>query len=204
MATVSTDRWFRSMLIDIGERIVKNELDTMKYYCRDFVPMGRLETIESAINLWEALEEKGKLGPRNIEFLRELVGKALNRVDLLGRIAEYDKLHLGGTNSIQTEVHQQDNCFIDPGLQQQVNFVAERVNIKKWRPLARTLRLLDSDIDCLSQQHPTDVREQIRRALLLWMCRFGDQATRVVLHEALKQCQMKLIADQLDVQFRTH
>ena len=63
----------------------------------------------------------------------------------------------------------------------------------------RTLGLTDADIDTLAERYNTNVREQIRRALLLWAERFKERATRTVLLDALKKSDLKIIADKLDV-----
>ena len=69
--------------------------------------------------------------------------------------------------------------------------------MRKWRHLARTLGVTDSQIDRLDQQYRTDVHEQVRRALMLWAGRPGAQATRARLIDALVNCDLRLLADQL-------
>lgn len=62
----------------------------------------------------------------------------------------------------------------------------------------RTLGVTDADIDHLAEQYRTNVREQIRRALLLWASRSGAQASRAVLVDALINCELCLLADKLE------
>lgn len=62
----------------------------------------------------------------------------------------------------------------------------------------RTLGITDADIDLLAEQYPTNVREQIHRALLLWESRFGTQASRALLTDALRNCELRLLADNLE------
>lgn len=81
---------------------------------------------------------------------------------------------------------------------EELEFVAENVNIHKWRRLIRTLGLTDADIDNLSDKYRTNIRDQILHALLLWATRFGQQASRASLFEALNKSQLKLVADQLN------
>ena len=77
-------------------------------------------------------------------------------------------------------------------------YIAENINLKKWRDLVRTLGVTDADIDLLAEQYPTNVREQIHRALLLWERRSGVQASRALLTDALRNCQLCLLADNLE------
>ena len=77
-------------------------------------------------------------------------------------------------------------------------FIAENVNLRKWRHLVRTLGITDTDIERLAEQYRTNVREQVLRALLLWATRAGTQASRAVLIDALSNCQLRLLADKLE------
>lgn len=76
--------------------------------------------------------------------------------------------------------------------------MADNINVRKWRNLVRTLGVTDADIDQLAEQYPTDVREQIHRALFLWLSRSGTQASYAVLTDALRNCELQLLADNLD------
>lgn len=77
-------------------------------------------------------------------------------------------------------------------------FVAENVNLRKWRPLVRALGVTDADIDHLHEQYPRNVREQVLRALLLWASRSGGQASPAVLMNALRNCELRLLAEKLE------
>jgi hypothetical protein len=88
-----------------------------------------------------------------------------------------------------------------PGFRKQLEFVAENVNVQKWRKLVRTLGLDDADIDNVVDQHRTNVRDQILQALLLWTRRCKEQATRTTLIDALNRAQLKLVADRLIDQY---
>ena len=84
---------------------------------------------------------------------------------------------------------------------QQLEFVAERVNVQKWRKLVRILGVTDADIDDIVERYKSSVREQILSALLLWASRNAGQPCRVALTDALQRSQLKLISDQLDDSF---
>ena len=75
-------RSFRKMLIDISQRITEDELETLKFYCADYVPLARREDIKMALQLWEALMENGRMSSSDTTFLQELMDKAIRRQDL--------------------------------------------------------------------------------------------------------------------------
>jgi len=62
----------------------------------------------------------------------------------------------------------------------------------------RTLGITDADIDLLAEQYPKNVREQIHHALLLWESRSGTRASWAVLKDALINCELRLLADNLE------
>jgi len=80
---------FREMLIVISERLSKDELDILKFYCADFVPLARREDIERPSQLWEAIMENGRMSSSDTTFLQELLEKAIRRRDLLHIVIQY-------------------------------------------------------------------------------------------------------------------
>jgi len=85
----SEQRSFRELLIDIGQGLTRNELEVLKFYCYDFIPTARSEDIETPIQLWEAIMEKGRMSSSDTTFLQELMEKAIQRIDLLDRVVQY-------------------------------------------------------------------------------------------------------------------
>jgi len=83
------ERSFRKMLIDISERIKKDELETLKFYCAEYVPLARREDIHMALQLWEALMENGLMSSSDTAFLQDLMDKAIRRNDLLDVVIQY-------------------------------------------------------------------------------------------------------------------
>lgn len=177
-------RSFRELLIDLSDRISSDELETLKFYCSGFVLTARREDIVTPVQLWEAVMEKGRMSSSDTTFLQELIIKAIHRNDLLDRVIQY-------TNRV---VH----VPTQPALIREFKFVADNVNLRKWRDLVRTLGITDADIDRLAEQYPTNVREQIHHALLLWESRSGTRASRAVLKDALRNCELRLLADNFE------
>jgi len=85
----SEERIFRELLIDISQGLTKPELETLKFYCADFIPTARREDIETPVQLWEAVMEKGRMSSSDTRFLHELMEKAIRRNDLLDRVIQY-------------------------------------------------------------------------------------------------------------------
>ena len=80
---------FRKLLIDISEGLTQKELDQLKFYCSNFIPTARREDIETALQLWEAVMEKGRMSSSDTTFLQELMETAVQRNDLLDRVVQY-------------------------------------------------------------------------------------------------------------------
>jgi len=85
----SEQRGFREMLIDVSQSLTRTELDTLKFYCSDSIPLARREDIETPVQLWEAIMENGRLSLSDTTFLQELMEKAVRRRDLLDRVTQY-------------------------------------------------------------------------------------------------------------------
>ena len=86
---------FREMLIDISKGLPTKDLETLKFYCADFIPLGRREDIETAVQLWEAIMENGRMSSSDTTFLQELMEKVVWRHDLLDRVRLYaDSVHM--------------------------------------------------------------------------------------------------------------
>ena len=82
---------FRKMLTDIAQLIGENDLKAMKYNCLDLIPKRRQEEIESAFDLWEALEERDKLNATNTQFLKYLLQISTeSRKDVLKILEDYE------------------------------------------------------------------------------------------------------------------
>jgi len=77
------------MLIDISRGLTKRELETLKFYCSEFIPLARREDIETAVQLWDAVMENGRMSSSDTTFLQEMMEKAVQRRDLLDRVIQY-------------------------------------------------------------------------------------------------------------------
>jgi len=85
----SEERSFRELLIDLSDGLTTNELNTLKFYCSDFIPTARREDIETPVQLWQAIMEKGRMSSSDTTFLQELMKTAIRRNDLLDKVIHY-------------------------------------------------------------------------------------------------------------------
>ncbi len=90
---------FRKMLAEVAKQIRPNEVAAMKFICTDSIPKRKQEEIHTAIELWEALEERDKLNPDDTTFLREILQSGTeNRTDLISILDNYQR-GTGGVTS---------------------------------------------------------------------------------------------------------
>lgn len=64
---------FNSMLLDISNKLSSKELEEMKFLCREIIGKKNMEQINSALNLFQFLSERGKLAADRTEFLSKLL-----------------------------------------------------------------------------------------------------------------------------------
>jgi len=85
----SSDLKFRAQLYRLGEKLTRQDLDNLKFLCRDVIPVARMERVHSATDLWQALSEKGQLTKHDLSFLYTLMS-SIDKMNLL------DDLHAHG------------------------------------------------------------------------------------------------------------
>ena len=60
---------FRRCLNRISNQLSRQNLEDMKFVCKDHVPVARMERVHSALDIFQALEERGKLAVSDTAFL---------------------------------------------------------------------------------------------------------------------------------------
>ena len=81
---------FKRMLVELSENITEVELESIKFMCDKKIPRRHLETVKSAVKLWEALEERTLIAPGNLEFLKDILRHSGGgRTDLLGIVDRF-------------------------------------------------------------------------------------------------------------------
>ena len=64
---------FRKSLLSISNQLGQRDLDLLKFICEVDVPKARMERVRSGTDLFNALEERGKLSPKNLGFLVDIL-----------------------------------------------------------------------------------------------------------------------------------
>lgn len=81
---------FRDMLVSLSSVLDDEDLQKMKFKCSDIIKKRQSERIKNALDLFSALEERGKLKPDNTTFLSELLRSCCaEKVDGLRIVAQY-------------------------------------------------------------------------------------------------------------------
>ena len=64
---------FRKALLGISNQLGQRDLDLLKFICEVDVPKARMERVRSGTDLFNALEERGKLSSTNLGFLNDIL-----------------------------------------------------------------------------------------------------------------------------------
>ncbi|KAM3876852.1 FAS-associated death domain protein [Diretmus argenteus] len=175
---------FNAVLLEISNQLLSKQLADMKFLCKDVIRKRRMENIETGVQLFEVLMERGKLGEDNTEFLLSLLD-GVHRQDLS------EKLNAGGGFT----VNQPDEAERDK-LDVATEVIAENLG-KTWRKLGRKLGLSEVRLESIAKRHPTDLEETVVELLKEWRKNQGAGARVETLITALRDCQYNLTADKV-------
>ncbi|CAH1246544.1 FADD [Branchiostoma lanceolatum] len=195
---------FKKCLNEIGKKLTDEQLESLKFLCSDYIGRKRQEEIKSPLNLFQALEERDKLRYDNTSFLKEIL-LTEKREDLVKYIETFEAQQQIFTDSNPTQnsgtrlnargSQRQPPVHEDARWCEVFDLVENNLG-RNWRQLARKLRLSETEIECISEDHSRRLREQGRQALILWSEK-NEDATFQDLVTALRRCQLNDIADQL-------
>ena len=75
MGKMATEQqhFFREILLELSHQIDQNDLQKMKFMCQDIIKKRQSEKITDVLELFVALEERGKLEYNNVSFLKTLL-----------------------------------------------------------------------------------------------------------------------------------
>ncbi len=80
------------MLVHLSNATGSAELEAMKFFCRSHIPPAIQEEIESALQLWAALEERDLLSLDNTQFLRDILSTCTGgRKDLILTLDKFEE-----------------------------------------------------------------------------------------------------------------
>ena len=73
MSDIQRKLEFRRCLNRIANRVSRQNFDDLKFMCKDAVPVARMERVRSTIDLFQALEERGKLAHTDLDYLAQVL-----------------------------------------------------------------------------------------------------------------------------------
>ncbi len=73
---------FRKALLRISSQLSRQDLDYIKFLSEDDVPRSKMERVRSGTDLFNALQERGKLSSKDLGFLVQIL-RAINRIKLV-------------------------------------------------------------------------------------------------------------------------
>lgn len=83
----------RRMLVQLNNLIQPDELCSMKFLCKDIIPLRKREEIRNSIDLFNELEQRGKLKWDDVSFVGYLLRNACyGRTDVLDIFSTYKPL----------------------------------------------------------------------------------------------------------------
>ncbi|XP_026233723.1 FAS-associated death domain protein [Anabas testudineus] len=179
---------FNAGLLAISDQLSSNQLDDLKFLCRDIIGKKYVETTTSGRDLFRLLTERQKLGPDNTEFLSKLLEK-INRPDLSERLNSFQDQ--SGSNDNQPDDTEKAKLDIA------TDVIQENLG-KNWRKLGRKLGLKDIKLESISRRHPTDLEETAVELLKEWRKSRGADARTEDLIAALRACQLNMTADKVE------
>ncbi|XP_072129290.1 FAS-associated death domain protein isoform X1 [Mobula birostris] len=179
---------FKVLLSDISQNLTGENLETLKFLCKDDIGKRRLETLVSGIQLFQVLEELSLLSQEDTSFLGQLL-KSIKRPDLEKKLSDYQR---GG------EPLQPPMCEVGRNSDVDVAIDVIRDNIgRDWRMLARKLGFKEARLQEIEYGDPRNMQLQISKTLQEWQEVKGQEATVECLVTALRNCRLNMIADSV-------
>ncbi|XP_018619109.1 FAS-associated death domain protein [Scleropages formosus] len=177
------------VLLRISEGLSPDNLEAMKFLCRNDIGKKRLETIKSGIQLFQCLSEMNKVGARDTAFLRALL-EDIQRPDLVDLLEKFDRCGPPGSGELP-----------DAKEQEKLNIATEVIvdNMgRDWRMFGRKLGISDARLDHVREKHPFNLKEQVVELLREWRAMRKAEARVEALIEALRACRLNLTADLVE------
>ncbi|XP_063294826.1 FAS-associated death domain protein [Pelobates fuscus] len=175
------------MLLGISTKLDDKELKDLKFLCREKIFKKRLESINSATDLFTCLMELNEISNENLDTLIKLL-KLIKRDDLVNIVDDYQIHHLG----FSTQPERQERSQLD----QAFDIICENLG-SNWKMLMRRLGVTDVILERAVAAHPYSMYEQQMQCFKDWRRMKGEAATVSVLCEALRSSKLKLIEDIL-------
>lgn len=82
---------FNAVLLQISNELSREQLEQMKFLCKDMIGKKERETIDTGVKIFRVLEERGKLGADNTDYLCQLLTE-IRRHDLSEKIKGFESV----------------------------------------------------------------------------------------------------------------
>ena len=79
---------YRTFLLDLSSKLLIDDLEKLKFACKDAVPYGKMEEVTTGFKFFDLLEQNGKISPQNLTFLENMM-KAIRRADLALEVKQF-------------------------------------------------------------------------------------------------------------------
>ncbi|XP_060075220.1 fas-associated death domain protein-like [Ylistrum balloti] len=186
---------FRGTLVRLSNLLKKDDLEAMKYMCKDVIGKRDLSKIESFFELCDNLESRDMLDSTNVTFLHNLLSSCCSgRKDILHVLESYtvpnNRINNGkvpnNTQNVQlypvnvstpqqtvyvpvtaVSSHQVAQTYDYKDVEKEINYLTRKLG-REWRFFMRALGISDNDMAEMELQHPRNMREQIHGCFVIW------------------------------------
>ncbi|XP_052235568.1 caspase-8-like [Dreissena polymorpha] len=76
---------FHQRLININDEMGSDDIEALKFLCRDYLPASKLDKVESALEIFEYMKKAGMIDLNNVDFLLESFAR-IHRYDLINKL----------------------------------------------------------------------------------------------------------------------
>ena len=163
---MDNNKTFNQTLVDLGKCITTDTLEDLKYLCKDVVLPARMERVKRPLDLFQALEECGKISATNTQYLIELLEGEGNQ-KLAVKLAPFNR----GIPTDHDMVQEALSSYNDVQYQQQQQTRVEFPNVPETqlnvyrqvlRQISNSLRADDLQNMCYTSE------EAVRSGLRSW------------------------------------
>ncbi|NXX79701.1 FADD protein, partial [Urocolius indicus] len=176
---------FLVLLHSFSLSLSDKEVTSMKFLCRDKIGKRKLESVQSAMELFNILIEQQEVTKHKVSFLESLLVN-IKREDLVARLKQFVE---------EGEVAAPDDQP-DPR-EKPIEVICDNVG-RNWKMLMRELDFPDVKMERVMVANPFNLREQLFQSLREWQKSKGKDAKVTDLIKALRCCNLNLVADKVE------
>ncbi|NXT81156.1 FADD protein, partial [Zapornia atra] len=176
---------FLILLHSFSSSLSDSEVSSLKFLCREKIGKRKLEAVQSGVELFIILLEQQLIASSKVSFLEKLL-ENIRREDLVLQLKQFVEEGEVTADDDQPDVHEKP-----------IEVICENVG-RDWRMLIRKLGLSEVKIDRIVAANPFNLHEQLFQSLREWQKWKGKDAKVINLIRALRDCNMNLVADQVE------